>query len=118
MTCPNCGRHSPPDRQTGYDVDEECPACKWASIEANAKMRAFSEIVDRAAMAHQSALQDLATIGSEVARTSDRMRLWYLLEMARELETRARVVTDNLFARVEAVMAEEDEPDVRGESPF
>lgn len=26
--CPNCARWSPPDPETGYDVDELCPDCR------------------------------------------------------------------------------------------
>jgi hypothetical protein len=28
MECPCCGTYSPPDPETGYDVDEPCPICK------------------------------------------------------------------------------------------
>lgn len=27
MTCPNCGRWSPADPETGYDADDLCPDC-------------------------------------------------------------------------------------------
>jgi hypothetical protein len=27
MTCLGCGREAPPDRETGYDADDWCPAC-------------------------------------------------------------------------------------------
>lgn len=28
MECPRCGKWAPPDRESGYDVDELCPPCK------------------------------------------------------------------------------------------
>ena len=26
--CQDCGRYSPPDRETGYDADDLCPDCR------------------------------------------------------------------------------------------
>ncbi len=41
MTCPECGRWAPPDRETGYDVDEVCPECQY--IEAVNERQMFYE---------------------------------------------------------------------------
>ncbi len=37
MECITCGRVSPADRETGYDADDQCLACRDAEDQADAE---------------------------------------------------------------------------------
>lgn len=57
MTCTICGRYAEPDRETGYDADDMCPAC------ANA----LSDIVDESVDPIESDLHDLGSVLASLA---------------------------------------------------
>ena len=77
----------------------------------------LDEVVDPAAIAYASLLQDISTINATVSRCSDRAELWQLLAVARDIEHRAAKLVNAVFDRIGRILTAADDDDTT-ESPF